>query len=293
MFELKNNNHKKISLILCLLLIFLSVAITFNTYDSNASGNISVTLNRKAFIYTGNVIKPKVVVKYNNKKLTSSSYTLKYAPGRTNVGKYYIKIKLKGKYKGTKTVYFTINPKKTSIKTLVSGKDNITITWNKISKEVTGYEIEYSTAKSFSSSKKLQSKGTTSVIKGLSDSTKYFVRIRTYKSAKGVKYFSEWSAVKSINTKKAYHFRNEYLLNQHFDKHGREMGFSTAKEYESAASDVVTNPESLHKIEQEDGDDVYYLESTNDIVFVSTDGYIRTYFRPDSGKYYFDKQLKN
>ncbi|MBO4591087.1 MAG: hypothetical protein J5684_00810, partial [Eubacterium sp.] len=57
-----------------------------------------------------------------------------------------------------------------------------------------------------------------------------------------------------------------------------------------AASDVVTNPNSLHKIEKEDGDDCYYLEETNDFVVVSTDGYIRTYFRPDRGKDYFDKQ---
>ena len=31
----------------------------------------------------------------------------------------------------------------------------------------------------------------------------------------------------------------------------------------------------LHKIEEEDGDDVYYLEETNEFVIVSTDGYIR------------------
>ena len=41
---------------------------------------------------------------------------------------------------------------------------------------------------------------------------------------------------------------------------------------------------------EEDGDDVYYLASTNELVIVSTDGYIRTYFCPDSGKEYYDKQ---
>ena len=30
--------------------------------------------------------------------------------------------------------------------------------------------------------------------------------------------------------------------------------------------------------------------ATNDFVVVSTDGFIRTYFRPDSGKSYFDRQ---
>ena len=68
------------------------------------------------------------------------------------------------------------------------------------------------------------------------------------------------------------------------------MGFSSAEEYERAASNVVSSPEALHKLEKEDNDDVYYLESTNEFVIVSTDGYIRTYFYPDSGKDYFDKQ---
>lgn len=87
-----------------------------------------------------------------------------------------------------------------------------------------------------------------------------------------------------------YRFRNRRLLDEHFEKHGREMGFSDAKAYEEAASDVVNNPEALHKIEEEDGDDVYYLESTNDFVIVSTDGFIRTYYRPNSGIDYFNRQ---
>lgn len=87
-----------------------------------------------------------------------------------------------------------------------------------------------------------------------------------------------------------YHFRNEDLLKSHYEKHGKEMGFSSSKEYEMSASDVVNNPESLHKTEKEDGDDVYYKENTNEFVVVSTDGYIRTYFNPDSGKKYFDRQ---
>lgn len=87
-----------------------------------------------------------------------------------------------------------------------------------------------------------------------------------------------------------YHFRNRDLLESNYEKHGKEMGFSSSKEYEMSASDVVNNPESLHKTEKEDGDDVYYKENTNEFVVVSTDGYIRTYFNPDSGKKYFDRQ---
>lgn len=85
-------------------------------------------------------------------------------------------------------------------------------------------------------------------------------------------------------------FRNADLLNEHYQKHGIEMGFTSATAYEAAARKVVQNSNSLHKLEAEDGDDVYYLENTNEFVIVSTDGYIRTYFKPNEGKSYYDRQ---
>lgn len=85
-------------------------------------------------------------------------------------------------------------------------------------------------------------------------------------------------------------FRTARLLEEHYQKHGRDMGFANAEEYQSAAAAVVKNPSALHKTEAEDGDDVYYIESTNEFVVVSTDGYIRTYFKPDSGIRYYNRQ---
>ncbi len=87
-----------------------------------------------------------------------------------------------------------------------------------------------------------------------------------------------------------YSFRNQDYLDQHFEKHGKEMGFATPEEYEAAASAVINNPDALYKTEAEDGDGVYYIESTNEFVVLSTDGYIRTYFNPSDGKAYFDRQ---
>ncbi len=87
-----------------------------------------------------------------------------------------------------------------------------------------------------------------------------------------------------------YSFRKVEYLQEHFEKHGAEFGYASADEYLAGANRVVVSPEALHKLEAEDGDDVYYLESGNEIVFVSTDGYIRTYFKPDDGKAYFDRQ---
>ncbi|MCR5250860.1 MAG: hypothetical protein K6E50_09675 [Lachnospiraceae bacterium] len=90
--------------------------------------------------------------------------------------------------------------------------------------------------------------------------------------------------------KKEYRFRSKKQLDQHYEKHGIEMGFATAAEYEAAASAVINDPAALHKTEKEDGDDVYYLEASNEFVILSGDGYIRTYFLPAQGKKYYDRQ---
>ncbi|MBO4876596.1 MAG: hypothetical protein J5501_01165 [Ruminococcus sp.] len=91
-----------------------------------------------------------------------------------------------------------------------------------------------------------------------------------------------------------YHFRSKKLLNQHWEKHGGEFkndfGYADATEYEKGASDVINNPEALNKTEAEDGDYIYYIEATNEFVVLSKDGYIRTYFRPNAGKKYYDRQ---
>lgn len=87
-----------------------------------------------------------------------------------------------------------------------------------------------------------------------------------------------------------YKFKKSEYLTEHFQKHGAEFPYATEDEYLAGANHVIENPNALHKLEAEDGDDVYYVESTNEFVIVSTDGYIRTYFRPDSGIDYFDRQ---
>lgn len=91
-----------------------------------------------------------------------------------------------------------------------------------------------------------------------------------------------------------YHFRTQKQLEQHFEKHGSEFesdfDYETPEDYEAGASDVINNPDALYKTEAEDGDGVYYIEDTNEFVILSTDGYIRTYFRPSAGIKYFNRQ---
>lgn len=88
----------------------------------------------------------------------------------------------------------------------------------------------------------------------------------------------------------SYTFRSEKLFEEHYEKHGIEMGFATAEDYLEGANLVIADPDALHKIEAEDGDDIYFLEDTNEFVVVSTDGYIRTYFEPEDGIEYYERQ---
>jgi len=87
-----------------------------------------------------------------------------------------------------------------------------------------------------------------------------------------------------------YSFRNENLLEEHYEKHGIEMGFDSMEEYEAAAVAVILNENALYREEEEDGDVVYYIEETNEFVVLSQDGYIRTYFNPSDGIEYFERQ---
>lgn len=87
-----------------------------------------------------------------------------------------------------------------------------------------------------------------------------------------------------------YPFRSQEQLTDHYERHGVEMGYDTEESYVAGANGVVLSPDALHKLEEEDGDFVYYLEETNEFVVLSPDGYIRTYFCPDDGIDYYNRQ---
>lgn len=185
-------------------------------------------------------------------------------------------------------------PSKPKIAVKVSDNE-VTVTINK-TKNAAGYEIfvKNPDASAYEKTATIKMNGKakrTYKLSNLQNGT-YKIKVRAYNGNK----FSRYSAVKTvvIETEKVkeftYHFRNNNLLEQHFEKHGKEMGFETKEAYEKAASDVINNPKALFKNEAEDGDYVYYVEETNEFVVLSLDGYIRTYFLPYSGKKYFDRQ---
>ena len=182
-----------------------TVTKTFKIAPQDVS-KCKITLSATSYTYNGAVKKPVVTVKNaaGTKLSEGGSYTVTYASGRKNVGTYKVTIKMKGNYTGTKTLTFKINPAKTSISSLTAGSKKLTVKWAKKTTQVTGYEIQYSTSKSFSSVKtKTITKNSTvsAVLTGLKAKTTYYVRVRTYKTVNGVKYYSGWTTVKSLKTK--------------------------------------------------------------------------------------------
>ena len=76
----------------------------------------------------------------------------------------------------------------------------------------------------------------------------------------------------------------------HFYEHKEATECETAEEYLIKANNVIQNPKAQVKIETDEGDNdkVYYLSSTGEIVFVSEDGFVRTYYIADDE--YFERQ---
>ena len=165
----------------------------------------TVKLSTTSYTYSGSAKKPSVTVKDSKGKTISSKYyTVTYASGRKNVGKYKVTVKFKGNYSGTKTLYFEINPAKTTVKKVTGASKSLKVTVNKKTTQVSGYEIQYSTSKKFTSAKTktiTSAKTTSTTIKSLKAKKTYYVRVRTYKTVNGKKYYSGWSTYKYVKTK--------------------------------------------------------------------------------------------
>ena len=163
-------------------------------------------MSTTTYTYDGKAKTPSITVKDSAGKTLkkNTDYTVTYASGRKNVGTYKVTIKMIGKYSGTKTLTFKITPAKTTVSKLTAGKKSITVAITKRSTQVTGYQIQYSTSKTFSkaTTKTISSYKTTKyTFKSLSAKKTYYVRVRTYKTVGKTKYYSGWSTYKYVKTK--------------------------------------------------------------------------------------------
>ena len=159
-------------------------------------------ISTKAF--TGKNITQSITVKYNGKTLKNvTDYTVSYSNNK-NIGTATVKITGKGSYTGTITKTFKINPAKQEIQKLTAKSKAFFVDWAQKG-SATGYEIQYATNSKFTSAKKVtitNNKTDTKTISKLSGKKKYYVRVRSYTTVKGTKYYGAWSASKSVTTKK-------------------------------------------------------------------------------------------
>lgn len=168
----------------------------------------TIKLSKKSFKYNKKVQKPEVIVKDSNGKIIDTKYyDIKFSNKKSKkVGEYKVTIKFKGNYKGTKELKYTIKPQGTTLKKLKAGSKQFKATWNKNTSQTSGYQIQFATNSKFTknSNKELieDNKKTSNKFKELKAKKKYFVRIRTYKTVKGKKFYSSWSETLKVKTKK-------------------------------------------------------------------------------------------
>ena len=178
-----------------------SVSKTFSIKNNFKKATVS-GISTKAF--TGKNITQSITVKYNGKTLKNGTdYTVSYSNNK-KIGIATVKIAGKGSYTGTVTKTFKINPAKQEIQKLTAKSKAFFVDWAQKG-SATGYEIQYATNSKFTSAKKVtitNNKTDTKTISKLSGKKKYYVRVRSYTTVKGTKYYGAWSASKSVTTKK-------------------------------------------------------------------------------------------
>lgn len=174
-------------------------------YRLTSISTISVSLQGSSYTYSGKAKKPEVIAKSNEILLSKGrDYAVSYS-NNVKVGTATATVTGLGRpYTGVVKKTFKIIPKGTSISKLTKKSKGFMIKWKKQSAQTTGYQIQYSTSKSFKGAKTKtvkKTKTTSASISKLKKKKTYYVRIRTYKTVGGKKYYSGWSKVKKIKTK--------------------------------------------------------------------------------------------
>lgn len=176
---------------------------TINPIALNSS-NAKVRLSKSKFKYDGAHKKPTVAVyDTNGNRLSDNNYNLEYS-GNANPGKKKVTITFTGNYSGTIVKYYNVIPKAQTISSAKSPSyRKLKVSWKK-DKTVSGYQVQYSTSKSFSKDKKtitVKKSSTSKTITTSKSNKTYYVRVRAYKTIDGKKVYGSWSKVKSVKVK--------------------------------------------------------------------------------------------
>ncbi|MGN8766186.1 leucine-rich repeat protein [Blautia massiliensis (ex Liu et al. 2021)] len=166
---------------------------------------VSVTMPVSGIVYNGAAKKPAITVKDPAGKVISSKYYTVTWKNNKNVGTASATVTLKGKYAGTVTKTFKILPKATALSGVSALSKGFRVNWRAQTSQTTGYQVQYYVNKNFKNpvTKTVASyKTRTLTVKKLGAGKRYYVRIRTYRTVGGKKYYSAWSTAKTVTTRK-------------------------------------------------------------------------------------------
>lgn len=147
----------------------------------------------KQKIYNGKPQKPLTKLILNNKILKPNiDYNISYKRN-CKPGKAIITIKGKRNYYGTKKLSFIILPKAPNIRSLHSSRRKTLSIKIKEAYYSNGYQIHYSTNKTFKNYKAINFSGISKTIPKLSSKKKYYIKIRSYTNISGKKIYGPFS----------------------------------------------------------------------------------------------------
>lgn len=198
-------------------------------------------------------------------------------------------------------------PSATQITSIKAVDNGFKVKWKK--KSCTGYQVQYSTSKKFTSktSKTLKvnkAKTTSKTVKKLKAKKKYYVRVRTYKTVKKKNYYSKWSANYSVTTKakkgsssssssvptiksisyldKGYGFKLTW--SKVSKAYGYEIQYSTNKKFSDVYDDEGYVFDNMHKDVSKGSTSVNFKVGDKDPAADNT-WYVRVRAEKSGGKY--------
>ncbi len=165
---------------------------------SSIKGKLSATV----YTYNGTAKTPSVTMTDNGKTLKKNKdYTVSYK-NNNSIGIATVTVTGKGIYTGTKTLIFKINPAKTTSfkQSATDTTTSIKMSWAKAA-GAAGYEVYRSDTKN-GTYKLLKTVTTNSCTNsGLKAGSKYYYKVRAYKTVNGKKIYGSYSDVKSMITR--------------------------------------------------------------------------------------------
>lgn len=152
-----------------------------------------------------NVTVPATSLVYRSSKSSAVSAAKGVLKAKKASGSATVKVYFPGYEKGAVSKVITISPVAApTLKAVKNAKGKkAAVTWKKVS-GASGYQVCYATAKTFKGAKKATAGAKTvkKTIAKLKKGKTYYVKVRAFKKVGGKKYYSAWSATKSVKIKK-------------------------------------------------------------------------------------------